>query len=1433
MRKIICVLGLLLPVFIASAKDPLRNPFVSGDFNFTNNSCSGTAVQFSVKDTVGTPPFTYSWDFGDGGTGSGPIAQHAFTALGCGTITFQVSVKIKDAANDSITVRKPITIKRSPNVTLQDLANPFSPFSNCGNSPTNAKPEFKIQPGLGTPTDACIDSFSVDWGDGSAVLSRLTAASFPLSSHTYMTLGLFNLVVTAWAGGCSTTKTYPVANQANPAVGISGPPGTTGCAPIGFWFNLRGYELNSPGTTYTWDFGDKSPTITWTPPITPDSIYHVFTTTSCGSSGNQFTAKVTAKNGCDTKDATVNNIKIFVKPVANFNLPAGGSACVSTSLTFTASPSVMAYNAPDCNRSTMYSWSSDDGGTQPNSPSYSHTFTTTGSHTVTLIAFGGCGNDTVTKTINITAPPPSPTPGSNGPLCAGGTLNLTASTVTGATYAWTGPGGYTSTLQNPVRTGATTAMSGTYSVTALLNGCASVPATVGVVVNATPAAPAGTTTYNYCLNAAAPPLTATGATGNTLNWYTTATGGTPSTTAPTPLTTTAGVTTYYVSQVNPATPACESARLAIAVTVRVAAVITGASTDPTSCTTSNGSILLSGLSPNTSYTVQYTRNSGTPASQAFTSNAAGNITVTGLASGTYTNITATFSGCSSNTVGPFTLVSPSAPNAPTAGNSGPLCSGSTFSLTASNVTGASYAWTGPGGYTSTSQNPTRTNATAAMSGPYSVTVTINGCTSAPATTTVVVGQIAAAPVVATPVDYCQRAAAVPLVATALTGNTLNWYTSATGGTASTATPTPSTATAGSVTYYVSQVTAAPPACESPRSPITVNVKPAPVISGNPTNPTGCASSNGAIVLSGLTAGTAYAVQYTLNGGTPAPATLTANASGVITIANLSAGTYTNITATLNGCSSNSVGPFTLTSFSAPAPPTAGSNSPLCAGSSLNLTAGTASAGATYSWTGPNGYTSTQQNPVRTNTNSDMSGTYSVTVSLNGCTSTPASVNVLVNPSGTVTAGSNSPLCAGGTLTLLSGIGSTGTFSWSWSGPNNFSSSQQNPSIQNVTAAASGTYTVTASSPAGSCSSSATISVLVTAQPVITAASANSPGTCSAGTGSITLQGLVPNMVYAVQYARNNTPQAPVALAAGSGGILLIPNLADGVYSAITVSQGGCVSNAVGPFTLTNTNTLPGAPKATTNSPLCVGGTLQLGASTTATGTLAYQWSGPNGFTSAAQNPAISNITLAAAGKYYVSVSAGSCISAKDSVDVQIGTYPVVNLGPDLVLAAGSQQALTPSIQNGPVTQYLWSPATNLSCNTCASPVVTAQATISYILKVTNSYGCSASDTIGIKTLCEGSNVFIPDAFTPDGDGLNDRFVIRASGPIRVKYFRVFNKWGELVFEKMNFLPNDPAYGWDGKVKGVAVPPDVFVYTALVTCEGGASFPYKGNVTVLK
>jgi large repetitive protein len=159
--------------------------------------------------------------------------------------------------------------------------------------------------------------------------------------------------------------------------------------------------------------------------------------------------------------------------------------------------------------------------------------------------------------------------------------------------------------------------------------------------------------------------------------------------------------------------------------------------------------------------------------------------------------------------------------------------------------------------------------------------------------------------------------------------------------------------------------------------------------------------------------------------------------------------------------------------------------------------------------------------------------------------------------------------------------------------------------------------------------------------------------------------------------------------------------------------------------------------------------------------------------------------------------------------------------------------LNSQVQNGPVTNWAWSQAAGLSCINCAQPVATILRDVTYKVKVTTAFGCSAEDTISFKTFCLDAQTFIPNAFTPDGDGINDVLMVRGSGIVTVKTFRIFNRWGEVVFERSNFAPNTTAFGWDGKINGIVGGPDVFVYTAEVVCGNGTTFTYKGNVSLLK
>ncbi|XZF13077.1 gliding motility-associated C-terminal domain-containing protein [Chitinophagaceae bacterium MMS25-I14] len=167
----------------------------------------------------------------------------------------------------------------------------------------------------------------------------------------------------------------------------------------------------------------------------------------------------------------------------------------------------------------------------------------------------------------------------------------------------------------------------------------------------------------------------------------------------------------------------------------------------------------------------------------------------------------------------FTFAGDSLKALPTSNS--PLCVGSTIQLNANvNVTPFTVNWTGPNGYTSTTTNPSITNATIGNSGVYTLSGTIAGCPMVPGSVTVAVSPIPAPPFVTTPVVYCMNAAAVPLTAIATAGNPLLWYYAPTGGAGSPTPPVPSTLYEDTLTYWVSQTNNG---CEGPRSKLEVYI----------------------------------------------------------------------------------------------------------------------------------------------------------------------------------------------------------------------------------------------------------------------------------------------------------------------------------------------------------------------------------------------------------------------------------------------------------------------------------------------------------------------------------------------------------------------------------------------------------------------------------
>ncbi|BDS15267.1 DUF6923 family protein [Aureispira anguillae] len=175
--------------------------------------------------------------------------------------------------------------------------------------------------------------------------------------------------------------------------------------------------------------------------------------------------------------------------------------------------------------------------------------------------------------------------------------------------------------------------------------------------------------------------------------------------------------------------------------------------------------------------------------------------------------------------------------------------------------------------------------------------------------------------------------------------------------------------------------------------------------------------------------------------------------------------------------------------------------------------------------------------------------------------------------------------------------------------------------------------------------------------------------------------------------------------------------------------------------------------------------------------------------------------------------------------LQAPSDTIVKIG-DWIAGELEVNTLTPVV-------YEWSPKVGLSCYDCQTPLIQAPTTTTYTIKGTDILGCSDSTSFTI-TVEDDSRVFIPNAFSPNGDGNNDVLMIYSPGDVQeVKSFRIFSRWGELVFEQQNFPPNYATYGWDGHFQGQPMNSGIFVYYAEIQLIDGRTEVISGDVSLFR
>ncbi len=174
----------------------------------------------------------------------------------------------------------------------------------------------------------------------------------------------------------------------------------------------------------------------------------------------------------------------------------------------------------------------------------------------------------------------------------------------------------------------------------------------------------------------------------------------------------------------------------------------------------------------------------------------------------------------------------------------------------------------------------------------------------------------------------------------------------------------------------------------------------------------------------------------------------------------------------------------------------------------------------------------------------------------------------------------------------------------------------------------------------------------------------------------------------------------------------------------------------------------------------------------------------------------------------------------------------VDLGADQEINLGEIVQLSPII-TAPVSQYVWENDATLSCDDCPEPIAQPTETTLYSLTVSSEDGCEAMDDILISVNSK-VDIFAPNVFSPNGDGINDTFTLFAGTQVStIKTLLVFDRWGGHVFEDNNLLPGDLNHGWDGTQRGQLMDVGIYVFYAELELTNGELLKMEGEVTLIR
>jgi gliding motility-associated-like protein len=487
---------------------------------------------------------------------------------------------------------------------------------------------------------------------------------------------------------------------------------------------------------------------------------------------------------------------------------------------------------------------------------------------------------------------------------------------------------------------------------------------------------------------------------------------------------------------------------------------------------------------------------------------------------------------------------------------------------------------------------------------------------------------------------------------------------------------------------------------------------------------------------------------------------------------------------------------------------AGPNIVLCPNSTYTMqaTCGPLTNTYTYQWA-PTTYLSntTVLNPTIINPQTSI--VYTLTAVPNGVAACSVSATMnMVALDGFDIKNNDTTICEGSSVF----IATTGVaqYNYTWSPIKNVS----NPFIKNpvITPDSTRTYTLTASFP-GCPDTAQSITITVESTPKVNIGPDRS--LCKWDTLQL-LANVLPNVGIPNFYSYAWTPATDLSATTLEDPYFI--GLTTNTYTVTVTTPKGCTgTDAVVVLVFPGEFFTPLPDKQ-----LCPGDTFKL----TQSGGTSYYWT-PNYFLSDSNTASVFAYPPSTTTFTVYGTNADGCKDTATST-IFIAANGVLNAGPDVTNYPGLTAQL--GVTGNCINNINWTPSTGLDFNNILNPIANPAVTTQYIITGTTEYGCPATDTI-IVNVAPQTLLNLPNAFTPgNGSTINDQFGLQSLGLTTLNYFRIYNRWGELVYDS-----KDINKGWNGRYKDVPQPMGTYVYQIDATNSKGGRFSKVGNVTLLR